>query len=319
MILGIIAISMIIVVLGISLYCYFVCFYSSNKKQRDPYGPLRSEQAQALKEDIYSCTRRMDETPYEEVYIQSFDGLTLYGRYYHIKDGAPVQIIFHGYRSMVVRDCAGAFALAQKMGINVLAVDQRAHGKSEGHVITLGIWERRDCQSWIRYINGRFGSETPIILSGVSMGAATVVMATALPMPTNVLCALADSTYSSPIDILLKVANDKLLPSFLVYPFLRFAARAFGGFHLARASAIEAVEVSPIPILLIHGEDDRLVPIEMSEIMHYESNDCTRLVTFPEAGHGLSYITDPEAYEKSVCDFLMQFPVLRDYVNAALV
>ncbi len=304
MIIFITAILIMLLVVGICLYCFFCCFYASNKKPQDPYQGLHGEQFLEVQEQIYSNTRDMEQIPFEPVTIKSFDGLTLYGRYYHLKDGAPVQIMFHGYRSMALRDCAGGFKLAQKLGMNVLSVDQRGHGNSGGHVITLGIWERRDCLSWIRYINGRFGSKTPIVLSGLSMGASTVIMATALPLPNNVKCVLADSPYSAPGDIIWLICRDRHIPIKFVYPFIRLAARILGGFNLEQYSAAEAASISAVPILLLHGDDDHLVPCEMSHQIHELSNGCTKLVTFMEAGHGLSYIVEPERYEQTVCNFL---------------
>ena len=296
------------------IYCYRTCFYSANKKQRNPYGYLQGAQYQAVKDQIYACTKRMEEVPFEPVTVQSVDGLTLSGRYYHFMDGAPVKIIFHGYRSMVLRDCAGGFGLARKLGFNVLAVHQRAHGDSQGHTITFGIMERHDCLSWIAYINHRFGAHTPIILSGLSMGAATVVMATSLPLPANVVCVLADCPYSSPREIIRKVCRDQHFPVAISYPFIRLSAKLFGKFNLEACSAVEAAAHSPIPILLYHGEEDYFVPCQMSRRIHAASTGNTRLVTFPGAGHGLSYMVDPQRYEKATLSFLQEISALRNYL-----
>lgn len=314
MIFGIIAIILILAAVGICLYCFNTCFYSANKGPHDPYGPLYGEQFIALKEQILANTQRLEKVDFEPVQTKSFDGLTLCGRYYHVKDGAPVKIIFHGYRSFALRDATGGFSMAQKLGINVLAVDMRAHGNSEGHVITFGIWERRDCLSWIKYVNERFGKETPIVLSGLSMGAATVLMAATLPMPDNVCCILADSPYSSPAAIIKQVCKDSHIPSKMAYPFIKTAARLLGGFNLEQTSALIGAEVSSVPILLLHGEDDRFVPCSMSEEIDEASYNMTKLVTFPDAGHGLSYLVHPEAYEKAVFDFLRKIPALEKYI-----
>ena len=317
MILFVFIIVLMLAVVGVCIYCFCSCFYASNKTTKDPYCPLHGEQFLDVQEHIYASTRRMEKVPFEPVQIKSFDGLTLFGRYYHLNDGAPVKIIFHGYRSMALRDCAGGFGMAQKLGMNVLAVDQRAHGNSDGHVITFGICERRDCLSWIDYVNARFGSKTPIILSGLSMGAATVIMATSLPLPDNVQCVLADSPYSAPGAIIKKVCRDIHFPDKLAYPFIWFAARTLGGFNLEQTSAIEAAGASTVPILLLHGEDDRFVPCQMSRDIHMSSNGCTRLRTFKDAGHGLSYIIEPEQYEKAVFDFLKKIPALEEYISVA--
>ncbi len=304
----------LLAILLICRYCYKRCFYSENKTARDSYALFNGAQYEAVKDEIFACTKRMDEEEYESVSIKSFDGLTLAGRYYHVKEGAPIKLMFHGYRSTLLRDCGGGYYLARKMGINVLAVDQRAHGASEGHTITFGINERRDCLAWVSYLNHRFGEKTPIVLSGLSMGAATVLMATSLPLPENVVCAVADCPYESPAQIIRKVCADEKLPVSLAYPFVRLSAWLFGGFHLEESSALESVAASKIPMLLIHGEDDRLVPCEMSRNIFAATQGKAVLETFPHAGHGLCYITDAPRYEKVIYGFFKSIPALSEHL-----
>jgi pimeloyl-ACP methyl ester carboxylesterase len=114
---------------------------------------------------------------------------------------------------------------------------------------------------------------------------------------------LADCPYSSPADIIKKVCADEGYPSNLVYPFIRFAARVFGGFNLEECSAVEAVKDATIPIQLLHGEDDRFVPCDMSREIHAANPDLVTLETFPGAGHGLSYIVDAARYRCAVLGF----------------
>lgn len=302
-------------VAGVCIYCFVRCFYSANKSPVDPYGPLHGAQYQAVKDKIYTWTRNIDSAPFEKVAIQSFDGLTLTGRYYHFRDGAPVKIIFHGYRSFALRDCAGGFAMCKNLGINVLTIDERAHGDSDGHTITFGIRERRDCLAWCNYICDRFGAETPIILSGLSMGAATVLMAASLSLPENVCCILSDSPFSSPKEIIKKVCTDMHISAPVAYPFIWLSALIFGRFNLNECTALDGVRSTKIPILILHGEDDYFVPCEMSEYLHRHSNGMTQLATFPGAGHGLSYMIAPEEYEKVVYDFLAAIPPLSSRVT----
>lgn len=300
-----------------SLACFYKCFYSENKKTADPYALLHGQQYEAVKDEIYRSTKIMDEAKFEHVTIRSYDGTPLSGRYYHSRDGAPVKILFHGYRSMALRDSAGGFGMAKKLGFNILAVDQRAHGLSGGHVITFGIKERQDCRCWSEYIYERFGKDVPIILSGLSMGAATVIMATQLPLPPSVVCVMADCPYSSPREIICKVSEDLKVPAWLAYPLIWVGAFLFGGFNLNSASALEAAAQSKIPILLLHGEDDQFVPCEMSRKIHQLSNGCTQLATFPEAGHGLSYMIDPVGYEKVCFTFLRSVPALNAFIGVS--
>ncbi len=296
---------------AICIYSFHTCFYSGKTNHLDPYGPIPGDQGRAMRAQIYQATRHMDDAAFEPVTIRSFDGTALYGRLYRFREGAPVEIMFHGYRSMALRDGGGAFALAQKMGVNLLVPDQRAHGNSGGNVISFGIRERKDCLCWAEYAQARFGAETPIILSGVSMGAATVIMASALPLPQNVCCIVADCPYSSPGEIIRKVCKDRKIPARAAYPFIRFSARVLGGFPLEQCDAITAAGQSRIPILLIHGEADGFVPCEMSRQIYAAGNGNIRLETFPDADHGMSYMVDPARYEAVVSDFLRSIPALK--------
>ena len=298
-----ILLSLLIITLAISAYCFHICFYSPENRQEDPYALLNGEQYAVLSEGIFHCTRRMEESPCEFVKTESFDGTPLSARYYHHADSAPIMILFHGYRSMALRDSAGGYILAKKAGFNVLAVDQRAHGRSGGRIITFGILERKDCLAWVEYVNRRFGNQAPIVLSGLSMGAATVLMASDLPLSDNVVGIMADCPYSSPSDIILKVASDRRYPSKLVYPFLRLGAWLYGRFNIEETSAVKAACNTKIPILLIHGEDDRFVPCEMSRSIAKRCGTA-QLHTFPNAGHGLSYTSDPDRYEAICYRFL---------------
>ncbi len=299
----------------ICYYTFHICFYSSADRYEDPYRRMRGEQYDAVKESIIACTRRMDDAPCQWVSTTSYDCITLSARYYHTADGAPVQIMFHGYRSMALRDCAGGWALAQKMGFNVLVVDQRAHARSGGRVITFGIRERKDCLSWVQYASERFGKQTPIVLSGLSMGAATVLMASELDLPDNVVAIMADCPYSDPADIIRKVCTDERYPAKLVYPFIRLGAKIYGGLNLEECSAESAVSNAKIPILLVHGEDDRFVPCEMSRVIYEACASPAQLHTYPMAGHGLCYMVDPKRYELMTVEFLYSVPALQSTLN----
>ena len=194
--------------------------------------------------------------------------------------------------------------MALEMGHSVLLVDQRSHGQSSGGTITFGIKERRDVLSWLNYVNERVGTNTPAFLWGISMGAATVLMAADQKLPGNVAGILADCPYSSPKAIIKKVCEEDLhLSATFMYPFIRLSARLFGGFNLEESSAPEAVKSTHIPILLIHGEADFFVPCRMSREIK-EACPSITLLTVPEAGHGLAYMVAPDKYKEAVRSFI---------------
>ena len=290
-------------VLGFSYFAYRIAFYSPVKGRTEPAG-LKGAQYDPYQEVMGIIYHQLADRPCEEVTILSRDNLKLYGRYYHVKDGAPLDIGFHGYRSCCLRDFSGGSEISFGREHNLLLVDQRAHGKSEGSSITFGIQERYDCLDWINYAVDRFGKDVKIMLYGISMGASTVLMASALDLPKNVKGIIADCPYSAPKKIIQKVCTEMRVSPALCYPFVAIGAKIFGSFDLEETDALEAVKHSKVPILILHGEADSFVPCEMSEEIQNACPDNVERHTFPDADHGISYLVDKDRYCKIVDDFL---------------
>lgn len=244
--------------------------------------------------------------PYEPVQITADDGVPLAARCYHHADGAPVAIIFHGYKGFARRDGMGGYTLCKRLGYNVLLPDQRSHGASGGHTITMGVKERYDCRAWAYWAYKHFGPETPLFLMGVSMGASTVLMASGLDLPDTVRGIIADCGYTSPHDICRKVLaqTNSHLPIGPIYTVGRLGTLVFGRFDPEDADCRQAVAKTNIPILFIHGEADDFVPCDMSRENYEACAGRKKLVTIPGAGHAVAYYVDIPAYEKAVTDFL---------------
>jgi fermentation-respiration switch protein FrsA (DUF1100 family) len=136
------------------------------------------------------------------------------------------------------------------------------------------------------------------------MGAATVLMASGLELPDNVYGIIADCPYSSPWEIISKVAGDIGLPRKVIFPFAWLGARLYGGFNLLECSPLSEVKHARVPILLIHGDDDRFVPCEMGRAVAESNPDKIRFRTFEGAGHAISYLIHPEKYEAEVKEFI---------------
>ena len=190
-----------------------------------------------------------------------------------------------------------------RMGHSALVVDQRSTGRSEGRAITFGIKERKDCLSWVEFTKQAFGEDVKIILTGISMGAAMVLMSAAEPLPENVKGILADCGYTSPKAIIHIVLRKMGLPVGLVYPFVKLGARIFGGFDLEETSPLEAMKNCKVPVIFFHGEADDFVPCHMSRRNYEVCASRKALVTVSGAGHGLSYPVAPERYLQTLRDF----------------
>lgn len=307
-----ITIVIIAAVASVSLLAVFLALYISyrmafhvpKKRDLDPLKVPDGEQYDAVKDKILTMVAEALKLPYEEVRIKSRDGLILYGKYYSVKEGAPLRIMFHGYRAIAERDFSGGIKAALDDGFNVLLVDQRAHGKSEGKTITFGIKERYDCLDWVNYAVSRFGEKQKIFLCGISMGAATVLMASGLPLPSNVVGITADCGYTSPCDIIKKVIADMGLPVKITYFFIRNGAKLFGKFDPDEYGADKAMPVCKVPVFFVHGEDDRFVPCEMTRKNYELCASEKTFLAFPRAGHGLSYLVDEPRYRREVSAFI---------------
>ena len=292
------------VITGIVLLTAFICFvrvfYFPSRKVlgEDEYEIPDGDIYEVFRDDMVNWVKKARKMPHEDIEIESFDGLKLRGRYYEYEAGAPMEILFHGYEGNAERDLSGGIERCFALGRNALIVDHRASGRSDGHISTFGINERKDCKKWVEYAVERFGKDVKIGITGISMGASTVIMATEEELPDNVKFVLADCGYSSAKAIIMKVIDEMKLPAKLVYPFVKLGARIFGRFDLEETSPIESVKKCKIPIIFVHGDNDAFVPFEMSVEMYDACPlEKKRLIRIPNAGHGLAY---PVAREKYV-------------------
>ncbi len=300
-----VAVFLVTAFFTITYVCFRMAFFVPNRdpKKFEEVEIPKGEVYQPFKECIENYAKETKAMPCEEFSITSFDGLKLYGKYYEYQKGAPIELMFHGYRGSAQRDLAGGVQRCFKLQRSALIVDQRCSKKSEGNVITFGIKERKDCLSWLDFMLTHFGNDVKIILTGISMGASTVLMAAGNPLPKNVIGVLADCGYNSPKDIIKKVIKQIGLPVSAGYFFVKLGARLFGHFNLEETSPEEALKNCTVPVIFFHGETDDYVPCEMSRI-NYEACRCKKmLVTIPNAGHGLSFLVEPEKYLVALRDF----------------
>jgi len=292
-------------VLITSFVCFRMCFYVKPEKAEEE-GKINLPPDEIYKPYHPIMTKWVLETrslPMEEVSITSFDGLKLYGKYFECQKGAPMEIMFHGYRGSAERDMCGGVHRAFAQGRNALIVDQRTAGKSEGKVISFGVNEHKDCIEWVNFAINKFGKDVKIIITGISMGASTVLMASGRTLPKNVVGVIADCGYTSAKDIIKKTIREMKLPPALAYPFVKLGARLYGGFNLEEYSPIEAMKECKLPVIFLHGDADEFVPCDMSKRNYDECVSKKKLVLIEGAGHGLAFPKDQEKYLDELWDF----------------
>ena len=293
------------IVLLISYGCYRFAFYVPPRKPlaedviETPKGPAY----EPYREKMENWVREARKMPHADVEITSFDGLKLQGRFFEFAPGAPVEIMFHGYRGSAERDMSGGVHRCFKVRRSALVVEQRCSRSSEGNTITMGIKEYRDCLKWVDFLVDYLGKDIKIILTGISMGASTVMLAAGEKLPPNVIGVLADCGYTSAKAIMFEVMRKMKLPPKLCYPVVKLGAKLFGHFDLDENAPVEAMKRCTLPVIFFHGEDDDFVPCSMSRENYEACAGRKRLVTVPGAGHGLSYAVQPQRYLQELRDF----------------
>lgn len=303
---ALIIVAVIIAAIPVIAYiCFRMAFYvpRRSKVPEEEFDVPKGRAYDPYRDKMVGWIKETRELPCEEMRITSFDGLTLWGNYYEYAPGAIVEIMFHGYRGSAERDLCGGVQRCFKLGHSALIVDQRCSRRSDGDVITFGINESRDCLDWVNYAIQRFGPDVKIILTGISMGAATVMIAAGEDLPENVIGVLADCGYTSAKDIIHKVIHQMKMPVRLTYPFVKLGAKVFGDFDLESTSPIEAMKHCKVPVIFFHGETDNYVPCQMSRENYQACTARKKLVTVPGAGHGLSVMFDPDGYRAAMKEF----------------
>ena len=297
--------GLFLLILAVAFFCFYRIFYFSPAMRRrtPPDALLKADTFAPYREQMADWKKKAAELPHRDVSITSFDGLTLRGKYYEYAPGAPVELLVHGYKGSGERDMSGGIFRCFALGRSALVIDHRAAGESDGSVITFGVNESRDCALWVDYLVRELGEDVKIILTGISMGAATVMIMSSLELPKNVVGVLADCGYTSAKDIIKKIMRERHYPADLLYPFARLGAKLFGRFDPDERSPIAAMKDSKLPILFIHGDSDDFVPVEMSIDNHKACTSEKSLVIIPGAGHALCYPTDSETYRNALKEF----------------
>jgi dipeptidyl aminopeptidase/acylaminoacyl peptidase len=233
----------------------------------------------------------------EHHYIISRDGLKLHGILIRNqnKNSKRVAIMVHGYQGAPTFDFSAAARCYYDNGFSLFLPDQRTHGESEGEYITFGAKERYDVVDWCKYVNEYTGGNCEFILSGVSMGATTVILAAAEADMIKLNYITADCGYTSPRRIFTDVFKQWYsLPSFPIMNIANFICKSSAGFSFDEFSTLDAVKKLKAPITFIHGEADDFV-IPQNSYDNYDG--CTsekQLITVADAKHGLSYIKDKD-------------------------
>lgn len=240
----------------------------------------------------------------KEVAIKSVDGLKLSGTWLSTDNPKGTIILAHGYRSCKLVEFSMVLDFYHSYGLNILLPDQRAHGKSEGKLITFGVKESQDMKGWIHWVNEHCG-DLPVILSGLSMGASTMLYLADQDLPANVKGIIADCGFTSPWEIISCVFRKAThLPADPSLWIAEGFARALGGFSLRQRDTRKILQNNKLPLLIVHGTEDSFVPCEMTRQGYEACIGDKEMFLVEGAEHGLSFMKDSVRYKEKVCAFL---------------
>jgi len=249
--------------------------------------------------------------PHEDVYINSKDKLKLHGHLYiNTQKSHKYVVACHGYNGYWKELSIPCKHYYEDLGFNVLFIDQRAQGESEGKYMTMGYKEKFDVVAWCNFIVKK-DPDSKILLLGHSMGAATVMMVSGMStMPSNVKCIIEDCGYPSIKEQILDTLDKMKVPTKLMYSAGSVVARLFYGISFTKDSPRDALKKTKVPFLFIHGGSDTFVPSKFLQI-NYDSLTNKAIykdkLVVPAACHGMSFIYDEKAYIEKSESYIKKF------------
>ncbi len=262
---------------------------------------IQQNHEKAVKETV----KWLQEVKSEEVEQRSADGYRLVGRLFPGKEESHRWVLLlHGYTGW--KEEMYPFACRYwKEGYQVLVPDMRCQGESEGDFIGMGYTDSRDNLLWLEYILER-DPQAQIILHGQSMGAAcALIMAGQKQLPENVKAVVSDCAYTDAYTMFEKQMKAWFsLPSFPLLNVADEMLKIRGGYSLKEASALEGISKSKIPVLILHGTEDEMIPVEMAYELYEAANCPKELMIVEGAGHAQAPDKDPDGYYKTIFRFL---------------
>ena len=242
-----------------------------------------------------------------KIQVRTTDGYLLTAAEFPAEAGDRWVLLLHGYTGW--KEEMYQFACwYHQQGYSVLVPDLRCQGESEGDFIGMGWTDHFDCELWIAHILEQ-APEAQIVLHGQSMGAATALLMAGSPeVSEHIKAVVSDSAYTSAYEMF----GDKItewfhLPAALFVDSACVMLRLRGGYDLRDASPLGAVAASGIPTLFIHGDEDRMIDVNMSYAL-FEAASCEKELFIVEgAGHAQAQDKAPDVYYGRISEFLERY------------
>jgi pimeloyl-ACP methyl ester carboxylesterase len=200
---------------------------------------------------------------YHEVEVRSSDGLRLSAWWVEGVDSSRAALLVHGWGAdKSSRHVLETAAVYEEAGFDVLMIDPRGHGGSEGDRVTLGYREVRDVQGALSWLEKRGFDPERVVLHGWSMGGVAVIQAAP---GAGVAAVVEESAYANLPSLLReRLPEVSELPAFFT-PGIFVVGRLFLGIDPWAVRPVEeAGQLSRegVPLMIIHSRDDEVVPFE---------------------------------------------------------
>ncbi len=268
----------------------FILFYVNTHPPRYPLRILPSEY----------------QIDYESISFLSEEGFSLQGwlvRPPHPRAKSSAIIICHGVGANKSDFTGLAVSLARR-GYFVLLFDFRGHGESSGRRTSLGYHEQKDILAALGVLKTREEIDLHRIgIYGFSMGGSTALLVAASSRAFSAVA--VDSAFTS-----LRDQARRTIRSFYHLPSFPFLHLAIFGYELYFQTRIENVapvnviaRISPVPLLIIAGEGDRLIPADNGRKLYEAAKEPKELWIIPGADHGGTLAAAGSEYEKRVGEF----------------
>ena len=244
---------------------------------------------------------------FEDVSVMSFDGLKLFGKYLN-KGKNKIAVLVHGYGGNY-RDMAKYAQIFLDMGFDVLAIDNRAHGKSEGDFVGMSWLDKIDLKYWCDFLSEQ-NMCYKILLFGQSMGASAVCNYVGEKDCKNVVGVIEDCGFDNVYKQIYYLFNRIKIKLKIFFKIFEFYANRKNDYKLMQVDCIKQLKKSNVPVLIIHGEKDEFVPTEMAYNLYNSLDEKRRdLYIAQDAGHTKSFEVNERKYKNVIYNFLNKYKI----------
>jgi len=301
----------IVLAIIIAAFLYFIIGYNAfgniHRKSKDVRDYQGAELYKDYCDEINEFAKRLDDIPCKKLEVISKDGFKLSGRLYEGNPGSPYVVFFHGFKSSFMFGGYTWYKLHKENGYNLVFIDMRAHGESEGTLVTLGIMEYEDVFLWSEKIK-KMAGDAPVFLAGVSMGASSILMASSKFYSSGTNGLICDSPYDSVSEEIKAMLKKSHIPMFPIYKIIKSYARIVIGVAIEEHDISKLVKKSRVPVIIFHGLADAWVDYHMSQrIFDNYLGEDKFLYLVEGADHAQTSLKNNEFFCEKVNEFIERY------------